>query len=107
MRITSAFRRTFIVGVLLTLATLSLTNCSSSDKGTYPGKLGIQHAPKLSPEAREVESHFAKYLEDNTDEAGARYKKQYGNLINTDNARELSEVYTTTSDPLRSGTWIS
>jgi major membrane immunogen (membrane-anchored lipoprotein) len=91
MRITSAFRRTFIV--LFTFATLLLTNCGNSDKGTYPGKLGIQHAPKLSREERKVEADFAKYLEDNTDEAVARYKKQYGNLINTDNARELSEVY--------------
>jgi len=47
----------------------------------------------LSREGRDVEARFAKYLEDSTDKAVARYRKQYGNVINTDNARELSEDY--------------
>src|SRR5262249_10543865 len=59
----------------------------------YPGKLGIVKAKNLSPRGRESEARFAAYLETHTDEAVARYRKQYGKEINTDNARELSPDY--------------
>jgi len=61
--------------------------------GLYPGKLGIVKAKNLTPQEREVEARFAKYLEERTDEAIARYQAKYGKEINTDNARELSPDY--------------
>jgi len=65
----------------------------AQETGLYPGKLGIQKAKQLSREEREVEARFAKYLEENTDDAIARYQAKYGKEINTDNARELSQDY--------------
>jgi len=65
----------------------------AQETGLYPGKLGIQKAKQLSREEREVEARFAKYLEERTDEAIARYRTKYGKEINTDNARELSQDY--------------
>jgi hypothetical protein len=59
----------------------------------YPGKLGIAKAKNLTPQEREVEARFAKYLEARTDEAITRYHAKYGKEINTDNARELSQDY--------------
>ena len=59
----------------------------------YPGKLGIAKGKNLSAEERAVEARFAKYLEEHTDEAIARYVAKYGKEINTDNARELSVDY--------------
>ena len=72
---------------------LSPAFSSAPEGGLYPGKLAIQKAKDLSPEAREVEARFAKYLEEHTDEAVARYKAKYGKEINTDNVRELSKDY--------------
>jgi hypothetical protein len=66
---------------------------AGEDAGFYPGKLAIAKASSLSPQEREVEARFAKYLEEHTDEAIALYKAKYGKEINTDNARELSRDY--------------
>jgi hypothetical protein len=79
------------------LALLALFSFSAArageDSGFYPGKLAIAKAQNLTAQEREVEARFAKYLEDHTDEAIARYKAKYGKEINTDNARELSQDY--------------
>ena len=66
---------------------------AGEDSAFYPGKLGIAKARNLSPQEREVEARFAKYLEEHTDETIARYREKYGKEINTDNARELSQDY--------------
>ena len=66
---------------------------AGEESGFYPGKLGIAKAKNLSPEGREVEARFAKYLEERTEEAVARYREKYGTEINTDNVRELSKDY--------------
>jgi len=59
----------------------------------YPGNLEIAKSQNLTPQEREVEARFAKFLEEHTDEAIARYHAKYGKEINTDNARELSQDY--------------
>lgn len=59
----------------------------------YPGKLRIEKGKKLTKEERVIEARFAKYLEDHTDDAVARYRKLFGNESNTDSARELSKDY--------------
>ena len=66
---------------------------AGEDSGLYPGKLGIAKAKGLTPQEREIEARFAKYLEEHTDEAIAGYRAKYGKEINTDNARELSQDY--------------
>ena len=58
----------------------------------------IPRAKDLTAEERAVESRFADYLANNTDEAIARYQKEFGKIINTDNARELSEDYAASKD---------
>ena len=76
------------------LLALSLSAAQAGeDSGFYPGKLGIARAKNLTPQEREVEARFAKYLEEHTDESIARYRTKYGKEINTDNARELSPDY--------------
>lgn len=47
----------------------------------------------LSPEHQTVETKFGKYLNENYDDAKKTYEKKFGNVLNTDNARELSEDY--------------
>ena len=68
-------------------------NQAANEDRYYPGKLKIEKAEKLSPKERDIEARFAKYLEDNTGEAIALYRKNFGNVINADNARELSKDY--------------
>jgi hypothetical protein len=55
--------------------------------------LAIAKGKNLTPQEREVEARFAKYLEEHLDEAVARYREKYKKEINTDNARELSRDY--------------
>jgi hypothetical protein len=59
----------------------------------YPGELKIEKSERLSPKERDIEARFAKYLEDNIEEAITLYRDKFGNVINTDNARELSKDY--------------
>lgn len=66
---------------------------TAEELGYYPGRLRIQQGKNLYTEEREVEARFAKYLEEHTDEAIARYQEKFGKVINTDNARELSQDY--------------
>jgi uncharacterized protein (UPF0254 family) len=88
------FARWAAYAVIFLLLALSLsTGHAGEDSGFYPGKLGIAKAKDLTPQEREVEARFAKYLEEQTDEAIARYRAKYGKEINTDNARELSPDY--------------
>jgi hypothetical protein len=80
--------------VLCVLLALSLSAANAGeDSGFYPGRLGIGKAKNLTPQEREVEARFAKYLEERADEAIGRYRAKYGKEINTDNARELSPDY--------------
>jgi hypothetical protein len=59
----------------------------------YPGSLRIERGKALSPAERKVEARFAEYLEKHADEAIARYQEKFGNVLNADNARELSSDY--------------
>ena len=80
--------------LLLAIVICSISLAHAADDGTvYPGKLGIVKGRNLSPEERAVEARFAKYIEEHTDEAIARYTAKYGKEINTDNVRELSNDY--------------
>ena len=81
-----------LVIALLAVAWFS-TGWAAEDGGFYPGKLAIAKAKNLTPPEREVEARLAKYFEEHTDEAIARYRAKYGKEINTDNARELSPDY--------------
>lgn len=85
---------------LLCVIFLSLAGCrivsanqATDENGFYRGTLKIEKAKRLSPQEREVEARFAKYLEENTEEAIALYREKFGNVINADNARELSKDY--------------
>jgi hypothetical protein len=81
------------VAILILLA-ISLSGAVAGEPPAfYPGNLAIAKAQNLTPQEREVEARFAKYLEDHTAEAIARYQTKYGKEINTDNARELSQDY--------------
>jgi len=80
--------------ILAWFAVLLLTAfCATQRANTYAGRLGIVRADYLSAEESEVEARFATYLETHTSEAVARYIRQYGKEISTDNARELSADY--------------
>lgn len=47
----------------------------------------------LSPELQAVQDKFRKDLTDNYEERKAQYHKEFGNVINADNAKTLSEDY--------------
>jgi hypothetical protein len=49
--------------------------------------------PTLTPEERAIETRFGEQLKSNTDQAVEEYRNRFGNVINTDNARELSQDY--------------
>jgi len=78
-------------GLWLFLYSAALVGAQAGE--TYPGKLGIAKAKRLTAEQRAVEARFAAYLEANTEAAIARYLEKFGNEINVDNARELSLDY--------------
>ena len=85
--------------LLLTVwfAVVSSWSCSFNPtpggRSFYPGSLRIERAQNLSFEEQQVEARFAEALEQNIDEAIARYQERFGNEINADNARELSTDY--------------
>lgn len=60
---------------------------------TYPGKLEIQKAEKLTPDQRTVEARFAAEIEADPEYFFRKYLADYGEILNTDNARELSADY--------------
>ncbi len=59
----------------------------------YPGVLQILKYPNLSPEERDIELLFAAQLEYDRPQYTNSYHENWGNELNTDNARELSEDY--------------
>lgn len=59
----------------------------------YPGKLGIEKQPGLDVEERALEARVAADFEANTEERIKQYLARYGNVINTDNVRELVPEY--------------
>lgn len=50
-------------------------------------------ATNLSKEHQAIESKFGNYLKNNLKKAETIYREKFGNVINTDNARELSADY--------------
>lgn len=86
----SQTRRAILAVVLLALAA---GGCKNENGQFYAGKINIPHAPGLSQEERAVEERFAEFVGQNPEKAIAAYRKQFGNNINVDNARELSKDY--------------
>src|SRR5919109_3065122 len=87
-----SFLKAYTLLLAIVICSISLAH-AADDTTVYPGKLGIVKGRNLSPEERAVEARFAKYIEEHTDEAIARYTAKYGKEINTDNVRELSNDY--------------
>jgi hypothetical protein len=59
----------------------------------YPGALKIRKAEKLTPDQRAVEARFAAQIEADPEYFFSKYLTDYGEVLNTDNARELSADY--------------
>ena len=59
----------------------------------YPGGLGIKKARGLTSAEREIEARFAAQIEADLEYFIAKYRRDYGKVLNTDNARELSADY--------------
>lgn len=55
-------------------------------------------AENLSPEMRDIETRFGSEISSNRDSSIAEYKKRFGNVLNTDNARELSKDYSASNE---------
>lgn len=63
-------------------------------KSVTAGALTYQESPLItSPEKRAIEKKYGEYLGNNYEQAKAEYQKKFGNVLNTDNARELSPDY--------------
>ena len=90
-------RKAWHAPLLLVLFLASVGACSlgqpEEELRYYHGRLRIEKNSNLSAKEREVESRFAQYLEENTEKAIVLYRRQFGNVINADNARELSKDY--------------
>lgn len=56
-------------------------------------RLSYEPAKNLDKAGREVEERFGKFLNENFDTAIEEYRGKFGNVINTDNVRELSPDY--------------
>lgn len=65
-----------------------------ADEGKVLGK-AFEYSPaaNLSDEARVIEQTFGKQLQEDFKGSVAEYQKRFGNVLNTDNARELSADY--------------
>lgn len=59
----------------------------------YPGTLKIKKALRLTLAQREIEARFAAQLEADLEYFVDKYRRDYGSVLNTDNARELSSDY--------------
>lgn len=59
----------------------------------YPGTLKIKKASHLTASQREIEARFAAQIEADPEYFVDKYRRDYGNVLNTDNARELSVDY--------------
>lgn len=67
---------------------------SSVDKiSEQIGELKYTPATNLSTENKTIESNFAKQIGENFADSESKYTKMFGNILNTDNARELSLDY--------------
>lgn len=60
---------------------------------TESNPIGVQKNPNLQGEHAAVQDRFTNEVNTKTDELVKQYKDQYGKVINTDNARELSKDY--------------
>lgn len=59
----------------------------------YPGRLKIKKALHLTSNQREIEARFAAQIETDPEYFINKYRHDYGNVLNTDNARELCADY--------------
>ena len=59
----------------------------------YPGAFKIIKAVRLTAAQREIEARFAAQIEADPEYFIDKYRHDYANVINTDNARELSSDY--------------
>lgn len=63
------------------------------NKAVPEQKLPYEPNTALPDDQKAIETKFGQYLNDHLDEAVAQYKEKFGNVINTDNVRELSPEY--------------
>lgn len=56
-------------------------------------KFSFKPAKDLSPEMREIETRFGKNITENYTKLSKDYDEKFGKVLNTDNARELSNDY--------------
>jgi len=59
----------------------------------YPGRLKIKKAFRLTLAQREIEARFAAQIETDPEYFIEKYRREFGNILNTDNARELCADY--------------
>jgi hypothetical protein len=64
----------------------------------YPGKLRIDKQANLSGDERQVEAGFAAKIETKLTYYIIQYRKKWDSVLNTDNARELSDDYNKTNE---------
>lgn len=65
-------------------------------RGKKEIKTDFQYTPSdtlSSDKHKEIEKRFGEHLAQNYEKARSEYKEKFGNVINTDNARELSDDY--------------
>jgi hypothetical protein len=64
----------------------------------------VKYTPSedLHPDHSKIEKDFGKYLNNKFKEAKIRYEAKFGNVLNVDNARELSDVYESNRSELSS-----
>ena len=62
-------------------------------KKKKPDVVKYTPAETLSSEYSAIEKEFGKHLNKNYERAASKYEKMHGNVLNTDNARELSDAY--------------
>jgi hypothetical protein len=74
---------------LIIILLFTLQGCGSDDHN----KISVELSSNLTSEEMEVQKRFAEYIENNPDKAIDEYIKRFGNVVNTDNARELSTDY--------------
>lgn len=74
-------------------ATPTLTAATESERKKKPKPVKYEPNTDLDPHHRKVEKKFGKHLNKNFDFARGQYAAKFGNILNADNARELSEDY--------------
>lgn len=71
-------------------------------KKKIPDVIKYTPAESLKDDHRKIEKSFGKKLNKGYDKLKAKYSKQFGNVLNTDNARELSKDYLANKSELSS-----